>query len=53
MVGDAATLRAAAAVVEVASRDGRPHLMGLVHRLLELAADLTPARPTDDQEDET
>ena len=47
---DAAALRAAAAIVEAQSQQGRPHLMGLANRLLTLAADLTPARP--DQEDD-
>ena len=47
---DAAVLRTAAAIVEAQSQQGRPHLMGLVNRLLALAADLTPARP--DQEDD-
>ena len=45
MANDAAVLRTAAAIVEVQSQQGRPHLMGLVNRLLALAADLTPARP--------
>lgn len=44
MAGDAATLRAAAAVVEVQAVT-RPHLMGLVNRLLALAAQLAPDRP--------
>lgn len=46
-----AQLRAAAAIVEVQAQQARPHLMGLVNRLLALAADLTP-EPTehDDQE---
>lgn len=47
---DAAVLRAAAAVVEVHAKT-RPHLMGLVNRLLALATQLTPEPTTDDQED--